>query len=361
MNKILIYDVKGTKGCNTGALFDFLIERGYNKKYRIVYSVRDYKKLNTQNFYNVKFVGKVSSVFHFLTSKYVFYRANWLFIKPVKNQQVVQMWHGSPIKRDAEDQVGRKADNPYFTAFLSASPHFDSIYSEVFHVPIEKMIRCGHPRTDDLFKPSPNYDFGEYKKLILWTPTYRKRKHEVYGGKKQVEHDDTLVPLIHADSFHEVNERLREKHTKVIIKLHPLQSLDNYDLTDLDHFVLLSHQEFLDRGMSLYPLMKQSDALITDYSSIYWDYLILDRPIGFTEDDIEEYADGRGFIMDDPEKFKPGAKLYTMEDFYLFVDNLVSGIDNYKQQRKEINDYGNPVTDGHSCQRALESVGITLI
>jgi len=359
-DKILIYDAMSTKGCNSGALFDFLIEKGYNKKYRIVYAVRNYKKFRTLHLHNVKFIGKMSSVSHFLTSKYVFYRATWLMIKPVKGQQVIQMWHGSPIKRDTTDQVGRKTDNPYFTGFLSASPHFDSIYSEVFHVPIKKMIRCGHPRTDDLFKSSPNYDFGIYKKLILWTPTYRKRQHATYAGIKQMEHDDTLIPLIHTDRFHEVNEYLRQKGIKVVIKLHPLQSLDNYDLTELDHFMLLSHQEFLERGMSLYPFMKQCDALITDYSSIYWDYLVLDRPIGFTEDDIEEYADGRGFIMDDPEKFKPGAKLHTMEDFYQFIDDVAAGIDNYKLQRKEINDYGNPVTDGYSCQRVLEAVGITL-
>ena len=359
-NKILIYDPDYFKGCNTGALFDYLIEEGYNQKYQIVYAARNFRELRKHNYHNVSFIGKISGVYHFLTSRYVFYRSIWLKIKPASGQHVIQMWHGSPIKRDANDRKPIKGVNPFFTGFLSASPHFDPIYSEVFGIPIDKIIRCGHSRTDALFKPSPNYDFGEYRKLVLWAPTFRKRQHQVYGSGKQMENDDTLVPLISSDKFYEVNERLKKKGIKVVIKLHPSQNLDNYDLTELDYLVLLSHQEFLTRGMSLYPFMKQCDALITDYSSIYWDYLVLDRPIGFTEDDIEEYANGRGFIMEDPEKFKPGPKLRNMEDFYQFIDDLARDIDNYKEQRKEINEYGNPVTDGHSCKRALEAVGITL-
>ena len=62
--------------------------------------------------------------------------------------------------------------------------------------------------------------------------------------------------------------------------------------------------------------------------------------------------------MDDPEKYKPGPKLFTLSDFYKFVDDLAAGKDDYVQQRKEMNLYGNPVTDGFSCKRVLN---ITLL
>lgn len=359
-NKILIYDPKNTQQDNSGVLYEYLMENGYNKKYEIVYACDNHKELSKHSPNNVKYIGKSTSAVHFLTAGYVYYRANWMKIKPSKEQQVIQMWHGSPIKKDASDQPARYGVNPFFTGFLSASKNFDPIYSEVFRVPISRMIRCGHPRTDDLFKPSPEYDFGDYEKLIIWTPTYRKRQKQVYAASKQVANDDMLLPIISADKFIDVNDYLRTKGVKVVVKLHPLQSLDLYNLTELDHFILLSHSEFVKRGMKLYRFMKQCDAMITDYSSIYWDYLVLDRPIGFTEDDIEEYANGRGFIMDDPEKFKPGQKIKTLDDFFKFVDDVVSGHDDYRLQRKEMNEYGNPVTDGHSCQRALEAVGITI-
>ena len=289
-NKILIYDPKNYQHDNSGALYEYLIKNGYNKKYEIVYACANHKELKKHSYANVKYIGKSLSAFHFLTAGYVYYRANWMKIKPVKGQQVIQMWHGSPIKKDASDQPARYGVNPFFTGFLSASEHFDAIYSEVFRVPIERMIRCGHPRTDDLFKSSPNYDFGTYRKLIIWTPTFRKRQRQVYASSKQVTNEDTLVPIISTDKFAEVNKHLRLRDVKVVIKLHPLQNLEHYNLTELDHFILLSHSEFMARGMKLYPFMKQCDAMITDYSSIYWDYLVLDRPIGFTEDDIEAYA-----------------------------------------------------------------------
>lgn len=359
-NKILIYDAGADKIDNSAALFDFLVKEGYNRKYKIIYACATHNQLSKTPIKNVAYVGKIGGLLHFMTTCNVYYRANWLKIKPAKGQHTIQMWHGSPIKRDANAIPQDYDVNPYFTGFLSASEHFDPIYSEVFRVPTKRMIRCGHPRTDDLFKPSPEYDFGEYKKIIIWTPTYRKRQKKAYGDVKQVANEDTLLPLIPEGRFKEVNDYLKGKQVKVVVKLHPLQSLENYNLTEFDHFVFLSHHEFIARNMSLYPFMKQCDAMITDYSSIYWDYLVLDRPIGFTEDDIEEYADGRGFIMKDPEKFKPGPKLCSIDDFYQFIEEIAYGIDNYKEQRKEINAYGNPVTDGHSCKRALEAIGVTL-
>ena len=58
-------------------------------------------------------------------------------------------------------------------------------------------------------------------------------------------------------------------------------------------------------------MLGSSDALITDYSSVYFDYLLLDKPIGFTVDDMELYIKDRGFIFNNPEEYMPG-KRYIM-------------------------------------------------
>ena len=319
-NKILIFDPKFDKFDNTGALYDYLIEGKYYEKYLIVNVCKNYKELRDHLRKNVVQCGELMGVFHYLTSTYVYYRSMTIRIKPAKGQQVIQMWHG----------------------------------------PEEKLLLCGQPRTDVLFKVWPKYDFGEYKKLIIWTPTFRKYKMTRWGMGTQVENEDRLLPIIPLDRFAEVNAHLKEIGVKVVIKLHPMQSLEKYNLVEMDHFLLMSDNDFKSKGMDLYKFMTQCDAMITDYSSIYWDFLVLDRPIGFTEDDAEDYGKGRGFIMDDPEKYKPGMKLVSMADFYKFVNDLAVGIDGYKKQRKEMNAYGNPVTDGQSCKRALECVGITL-
>lgn len=358
-DKILIFDPKHNKHDNTGALFDFLVAEGYNFKYQIIHSCKDYKKLGKESIRNVYYVSRIRGIIHFFSAKYVYYRGDTIPILPARGQHVIQMWHGSPCKGGLPNQCRNDGwINPYYTGVFSASKNFNVVFSSVFSVPENKLILCGHPRTDALFKRWPKYNMGEYKKIVLWTPTFRKRDKNKYNSKAQLKNDGKLIPIIDPENFEDVNEHLRKIGVKVVVKLHPIQSLEKYNYVNLDYFILLSHQAFVEKGLDLYKFMTQCDAMITDYSSIYWDYLVLDRPIAFTEDDAEDYAQGRGFIMDNPEKYKPGPKLFTIEDFYSFVDDIADGKDDYKLRRKEMNDYGNPVTDGHSCQRALDCVGI---
>ena len=357
---ILIYDPKSDKFDNTGALFDYLIDNGYNEKYKIVNICKNYRTLRQNPIKNVEWGNKNKGIYTYFFAKYVYYRASHISIIPAEGQHVIQMWHGSPCKGGQSYECRTDGwTNPYYTGFLSSSKHFNRIYSEVFSVPENKMILCGHPRTDILFKHFPKYEMGDYRKLIIWTPTYRKYKKYRFGVEKQLMNDDKLLPIIPIEDFEEVNDYLKQKGVKVVVKLHPMQSLEKYEMKNMDNFILFSDDDFKSRGMDLYRFMTQCDAMITDYSSIYWDFLVLGRPIGFTEDDAEDYATGRGFVMDDPEKYKPGPKLMTKSDFYKFVDDIANDVDEYKIQRKEMNEYGNPVTDGNSCRRALECVGIT--
>lgn len=166
--------------------------------------------------------------------------------------------------------------------------------------------------------------------MVLWAPTFRKSSVTGYSDSNT---SNSLVPVLDSKDFGEINEKLRDLGIKVVVKLHPLQDLDQHKTMDLDHFVLLSHQEFVRRKMDLYKFMAQSDALITDYSSIFIDYLLLDRPIAFTEDDMDDYT--RGFVFDNPKSYQPGFRIKTKEDFLAFAESLVNGVDDYKSERKE--------------------------
>ena len=106
----------------------------------------------------------------------------------------------------------------------------------------------------------------------------------------------------------------------------------------------------------LYNLVAQCDSLITDYSSIYFDYLLLDRPIGFTIDDIESYRRNRGFIIDNPESLMPGMKIRNIQDFKDFISNTINNIDTYSDERKKINDLANKYQDDNNCKRIIELV-----
>ena len=166
-----------------------------------------------------------------------------------------------------------------------------------------------------------------------------------------------IVPVLSNNMFVKINEFLKKKRVKIIVKLHPAQDLSDYSLTEFDHFVLLSHDEFEKRGYDLYFLASQSDALITDYSSIYFDYMLTDRPIGFTINDMEEYKRNRGFSLP-PEKFMPGSKIKGYEDLLNFVQDVVDDKDPYKEERNEVNKLINQDPTGGYCQKILDFVGI---
>ena len=68
--------------------------------------------------------------------------------------------------------------------------------------------------------------------------------------------------------------------------------------------------------LTIYHIMDAFDVLVTDYSSVYVDFLLLNKPIIFSCPDIEVYKRDRGFIVDDPEMFMPGAKVKTQRNFW---------------------------------------------
>ena len=125
--------------------------------------------------------------------------------------------------------------------------------------------------------------------------------------------------------------------------------------------MMLTSQRGLDRqNMDIYDLMKRSRALITDYSSVYFDYLLLDRPIGFTLGDIKQYEEERGFVVKDPESLMPGEKLRSFEDLRDFIISAAKGEDRFQSERKRVNELANRDQSDGASRRILDAVGICL-
>ncbi len=353
--KILLYSNSGLRD-NIGALYDYLITEKYNEKYEIICSTNDYRKYINNSIPNVKYVSNIKGVLYFFTSAYVFYCFGKIPIVPGRNQKVVQMWHGAPYKAPDEGMLkGHSWKRQYYTNVLSTSKHFVSFWSYAFSIPANNIIIGGYPRCDALFMENPQYQFGDYQKIILWAPTFRKSQ---ITGYSDVKCSGGLVPILRPDEYRIINKKLKEIGVKIVVKLHPMQDLDGYNLTDFDHFILMSHAEFIKRKMDLYLFMVQCDALITDYSSIFFDFLLLDRPIGFTEDDMEDYGSTRGFAVKDPDSYKPGFRIKTKDDLIKFATDLVNDIDLYKADRSRVMDLSNDYRDGGFSKRLLNSVGI---
>ena len=120
----------------------------------------------------------------------------------------------------------------------------------------------------------------------------------------------------------------------------------------------IRHDEFMKSGYDLYKVIACADAMITDYSSVYFDYLLLNRPIGFTVEDIGIYQRARGFIFENPFEYMPGQKINSREDFVNFCLNVAQKKDDYILERKKVNDLVNYYQDGENTKRLLSLCGI---
>lgn len=342
---------------NNLALFHYMIANDYNKEYKIYVSSSDYKKYKKTPPYNVEFIGPFRAIMIFFSCKYIIYCIGKIPIEPSKDQMIMHMGHGMPMKDASQGQLKYTNGRVYFSHLLATAEVFAPIMARIYAFPADRIIIAGNPKCESLYLPSPCYDFGKYKKIIFWAPTFRKstsmNMQDTSGVQK-------ILPVVDMDELEKLNYYLKSIDVKIVVKLHPEQDLSMYNLVNMDYFILLSHNEFIERGMDIYRFMKQCDGMITDYSSIYYDYMLLNRPIAFTEDDLNDYAEHRGFSVD-PDFFRPGHKINTIEDICNFAKDLAQNADPYQQKREKVNEVVNKYQDGRFSERILNIMGINKI
>lgn len=198
----------------------------------------------------------------------------------------------------------------------------------------------------------------EYKKTLIWMPTFRRHKNKKTNdiGSMDSEYD---IPVLNTElDWIEFNDFLKSKKVLVLLKVHPAQDLDFIIKNGYSNLKVINNKEILDLNIELYSLLGATDGLITDYSSVYLDYLITDKPIGFTIDDLDYYKEGLGFLVEDPLKYMPGNHISTLNSFKNFVDDVVKGIDRHKLKRNEMNTKFNKYTDGSSADRILRYLNL---
>ena len=321
---------------NVKAFYDYLIENNYNEKYYIVVSINDFEDYVHKSPKHVKFVDNKEGIKYFMKAKYAFY----CFGK--KSQMVVNLWHGTPLKRIGNLEEGKEQiDYNFFTKVVASSPMYQPIMADIFGCSEEDVDVLGNPRNDEMFKVNQILDTAILRgarRLIVWLPTYREYK------------DDMLVPLLSRSDLEDLNKFLKMKNWRMIIKLHPLQESSLNEMK-YSHIDIYNEKQLRENDMSVYTILRNADALITDYSSVFFDYLMLDRPIAFVTEDFDEYKKKRGFIFDKPEDFMPGPRLKDLDQMKNFLSSVDYGIDTYRDDRHEVNAMVNTYNDGRSAMR----------
>ena len=338
---------------NSRAVFEKAYER-YTDSFQMAWLLEDDTSVEEKR--DVVYVNRHSlkGFWHFCTSKYIICTHGLYLNAFVKRQYVFNLWHGMPIKKiqhifpkDMKDVANRHFRSE---AILATSDYMGKIMKYCFACGDEKIRITGLPRNDYLFMPERFRGIPKDARVIAWLPTYRNSNSWDEG--KSYEYG---VPLLDDASICRMNEVCKNSNVYIVLKMHPLQ-LSQKKIDSYSNILLLS-PEMYDKDKLFYQYLGGADALLTDYSSVYIDYLEIDRPIGFVLDDMNDYATDRGFVFDNITDYMPGSLIYSIEDLIAFIKEIGKGIDSTKQKRDMIGKLLNVFHDGESTERFLRVLG----
>lgn len=202
-------------------------------------------------------------------------------------------WHGTPIKKMGTDisdsSKSFKMRGKWPVDIMTAQSEYEAdIFSRVFKIPRESFILCGLPRNDILANYTKEYrdklrtklGIPKEKKVILYMPTFREYE-------KNASMQCVLIPPLDIKKW----ERMLGENYLFLFRAHyevakAMDIQDNCFIRNVTNYPSLEH------------LMIVSDILISDYSSAFFDYSIMNKPMFHFSYDYDEYSSKRGMYFD---------------------------------------------------------------
>lgn len=260
----------------------------------------------------------------------------------------VDMWHGIPLKKIQADNSMDKFRHPKNSwekwkclprnsssekptdHILATSEYLKPLFESAFRNPNNVFV-CGYPRNDYLISdaihnvllPNEQKELDEVQtfleqysdgKVIYYMPTYRDSQSRFFD-------------IMNLDAFAAF---LSKEHILFCIKQHPFSKhKGEFAAIQYDNILML------DSDSDPYVVLKHSDVLITDYSSIYFDFLLLDRPILFFDYDRAEYEEASRELYWNYDEATPGEKVETMEDLMRAIRDACHPGTEYSQKYHE--------------------------
>ena len=336
-------------------MYKRLVKSGANEKYKIVWVVRDIRKYKTL-YPDINFAKhhSFSSLFQMCRSRYIIRTHSFWANCYIPGRQVMCVaWHYMLIKGYTTEDLGAPRNG--FDHFCITSPLFAQLYSELFNTELDRFDITGFPRNDDLFDKCPNLlekmRLDIFSKIILWMPTFRKRSDGMTEGTLS----NSGIPTLNVDDLKKLNAYLKNKNWVVVVKPHPA-TLDEIVDFDFENLLILRNED-IPPEYTLYQFIGQTDALISDYSSVWGDYLLLNKPIGFAFNDLEEYLKTRIIPLDPLEDYMPGYRIRNYDELIVFLDSL-EGVDAFVEKREQIKKLFLSHNDNKSAERFLSCIGL---
>ena len=375
-SKAIIFEsFKGRSySCTPRALFEYMQASGKFDDYTVFWAFRDaeigqYRCLESQ-YPNVTLVSCGSSEYYraYAASKY------WIVnsrsaeqLVPKADQVYVQCWHGTPLKRLGNDIVSQTTgalnsseemaqryviESAKWSYLVSPSRFASECLASAFALDgqwaRENTLEIGYPRNDAIINTcadeaqlisikerlSQQLGFDQGKKLLLYAPTYRDNEFKSNVGYVQ----DVMIDF---------DLLKRELGSEWVVLFRPHYFVANeFDFAKYEGFVAnAAHVADINE---LYCI---ADVLMTDYSSVFFDYACTGRPMVFFQPDLADYREHvRGFYLD-PVADLPGPHCETSQEAVAAIKGIGSYFERYGERRKVFQQRFCPMEDGHAAER----------
>lgn len=346
---------------NPMALHQYISSHDKYRDYRCIYAIKNHKQKNLA-IENAKIIEYFSIPYFFYLARSKYWIANCKLPKYVlkkDNQVYLQTWHGTPLKKLAHDiivpagttfyrsemSVGEMRstydnDVSKYNYMISPSAFTTEVFQSAFAINKERLIETGYPRNDilsnycvnDIKMIKAKLNLPMDKKIVLYAPTWRDNSYNLKGYTFKLEVD-----------FKKWQKELSDDYI-VVFKPHYL-IVNDFDLDEVKDFVY-----YVDPKEDISPLYLIADVLVTDYSSVFFDYAILKRPIYFYMYDLDSYRDElRGFYLDIYRDL-PGPIVEDENQLVKLINN-----EEYDFKRLEVfNRRFNNCEDGNASKRVID-------
>jgi len=337
---------------NSSALFEYYVTHTDNLVYFITKNKSLYNKIKQEHSGHALFSYSIKSLFIFAQAKVIFISHGLADVSPYyiskKYKTVINLWH-SPLLKKIGKAHGTSPELIQLISkldyFVTSSAYEANFIETSFHIKKENIWITGTPRNDQIARKSKSleskYSFLK-KKVILYAPTFRD--------------DNSAVRYFPFDDFNikELNSFLDLHDAVILIRGHfnEFKIHGESDSIFNSKYIISANQ---DKFPDIQKLLAFVDVLITDYSGVYIDFLLLNKPIIFFPYDLSDYIKTRGFYYDYLQN-SPGPKIYSQKDFlnqlssYLHDDKIDSS------QREIIRNKFFKYTDSNASQRVAENV-----
>ena len=344
--KVILFESGDNPFDNGFVLANYFAHHNEYNKYRLV-CIGKKEKINDKFFdKKIKYLhysDSIKSRFNFLKyslrAKYIFYSYDnlWKFMKLRKTTKIVFIRHGAFPLKDVTEYYDSMFDNDnsYYclcnTEFVKE--HLELKYSK----PNVSYIICGMPRSDLLKihnedKTFASLEISKNSKVIIFGCTFRK-----FNDTNTSFFEDEFQLKLSNKDIVELNDFASKNNLVLLFKLHHAQlcSISDYNYSNI---LFVDNKKLEEYGLNNFDLFNISSALITDYSGIFIDYLLTNKPLGFILSDFDQYRHNRGFTIPNFEDLLPGYKIYTIGDLIQFLMYEINDINKYKEHRLRVKD-----------------------